>query len=66
MIDRIANEPCWPALVAIASQNLEVNTLEEAGHKLSDIRFLRVQDLASALEQAYQMGLAVGYNAETS
>jgi hypothetical protein len=66
MIERTANEPCWPALVAIASQNLEINTLEETGKKLADIRFLRVQDLANAMEQAYQMGLAVGYNAEDS
>lgn len=64
MIDRTPNHPCWPALVAIANQHLEISNLEESGRKLADIRFLRVSDLAEALEQAYQLGLTVGYNAE--
>jgi hypothetical protein len=64
MTNRIPNDPCWPALIAIASHYLEINTLDETGRKLGDIQFLRVSDLANALEQAYQMGLTVGYNAE--
>jgi hypothetical protein len=57
-------EANWAALAAIASQNLEIDSFEETGKKLQDIRLLRVSDVANALEQAYQMGLTVGYNAE--
>jgi hypothetical protein len=57
-------EAYWAALAAIASQNLEIDSFEETGKKLQDIRLLRVSDVANALEQAYQMGLTVGYNAE--
>ena len=65
MGNRIRKEVYWPALVAIADQNLQINSFEETGQKLADIRLLRVSDVANALEQAFQMGLSVGYNAET-
>ncbi|HEX3382774.1 MAG TPA: hypothetical protein VHU21_23655 [Paraburkholderia sp.] len=64
MKNSIPDDPCRPALVAIASHYLEINSLEETGRKLGDMQFLRVSNLADALEQAYQMGFVVGYNAE--
>ena len=64
MEKRTRNETYWPALLAIADQNLEINSFKETGRKLADTRLLRVSDVANALEQAYQMGLTVGYNAQ--
>jgi hypothetical protein len=51
-------------LQAIAAETMALDTLEERGRTAADLRMVRVQDIASALEQAYRMGLNVGYNAE--
>ncbi len=64
MDDRVRNEPYWPALLAIAGQELEIHSFDTTGQKLVDIRLLRVSDIANAMEQAYRMGVATGYNAE--
>lgn len=64
MSTKSRKEVYWPALLAIAGQHLEINSFEETGQKLVDIRLLRVSDIADALEQAYQMGLTIGHNAE--
>lgn len=58
------NEPHWPALLAIATVTMEIDSFEERGRRLADLRMLRVADVARALEQAYRMGLSIGYNAE--
>lgn len=64
MNSKTRNEAYWPSLVAIADQHLEIKSFEVTGEKLVDIRLLRVTDVANALEQAYQAGVSVGYNAE--
>jgi hypothetical protein len=65
MTTKSRKEAYWSALLAIAGQHLEINSFEVTGQKLVDIRLLRVSDIANALEQAYQMGLTIGYNAES-
>ncbi|MFL9961277.1 hypothetical protein PQR02_09215 [Paraburkholderia sediminicola] len=62
MVEKIRKEAYWAALVAIADEHLEINSFERTGQKLVDIKLLRVADIANALEQAYKMGLEVGYN----
>jgi glucose-6-phosphate isomerase len=62
MLEKMRKEAYWAALVAIAGEYLEINSFEQTGHKLVYIRMLRVTDIANALEQAYKMGLGVGYN----
>ncbi|MFP4895066.1 DUF6900 domain-containing protein [Paraburkholderia sp. EG304] len=58
------NDPHWLALQAIAAETMALDSLEERGRTAADLRMVRVRDIASALEQAYWMGLNVGYNAE--
>jgi hypothetical protein len=62
MVEKMRKEAYWAALVAIADEHLEINSFEWTGQKLVDIKLLRVADIANALEQAYKMGLEVGYN----
>lgn len=64
MANKIRKEAYWPALAAIADEHLGIGSFEETGQKLVDNRSVRVFDIANALEQAFQMGVGVGYNAE--
>lgn len=62
MVEKMRKEDYWAALVAIAGEHLEINSFEQTGQKLVDIRLLRVADIANVLEQAYRMAIGVGYN----
>ncbi|MFL9929320.1 hypothetical protein P0D88_08665 [Paraburkholderia sp. RL18-103-BIB-C] len=62
MVEKMRKEAYWAALVAIADEHLEINSFEQTGQKAVDVRLMRVADIANALEQAYKMGLGVGYN----
>ncbi|MBP0590676.1 hypothetical protein J8I87_13300 [Paraburkholderia sp. LEh10] len=56
MVHRIRKETYWPALLAIADQDIEIKSFEQTGKKLVDNRLLRMTDVANALEQAYSDG----------
>jgi hypothetical protein len=51
MVEKMRKEAYWAALVAIAGEHLEINSFEQTGQKLMDIRLLRVADIANARTQ---------------
>jgi hypothetical protein len=48
-------------LETIATEVLSVDTLEPTGKLTKDLRVIHIEDLAHALEAAYDAGLVVGY-----
>jgi hypothetical protein len=51
----------WDPLIAIASEELGIHSLSESGKTTEDIRLVRIQRLAAALERAYDFGLLLGH-----
>ena len=49
-------------LLAIARENLGIETFELTGKPRADFRTVSVADIASALEAAYDAGLLVGHS----
>jgi hypothetical protein len=65
-----ANEPImkpaiqdahWDLLLSIAEETLDIKTFELSGKASIDFRVISVENLARALEAAYDAGLMVGY-----
>jgi hypothetical protein len=48
-------------LETIATEVLSVDTLEPTGKLTKDLRVIHIEDLAHALEAAYDAGLVVGH-----
>lgn len=49
-------------LLSIAHETLGIATFELSGKASADLRIVRVDSLARALEAAYDAGLVVGHN----
>jgi hypothetical protein len=49
-------------LLAIAQENLGIETFELTGKQSADFHIVNVADIASALEAAYDAGLLVGHS----
>jgi hypothetical protein len=48
-------------LETIATEVLGIDTLEQTGKLTKDLRVIHIEDLAHALEAAYDAGLLVGH-----
>ncbi|HEX3382773.1 MAG TPA: hypothetical protein VHU21_23650 [Paraburkholderia sp.] len=48
-------------LEAIASEELGISSLTESGKISTDVRLVRIADLANALQRAYDVGLLMGH-----
>jgi hypothetical protein len=48
-------------LETIATEVLGIDTLEQTGKLTKDLRVIHIEDLAHALEAAYDAGLVVGH-----
>jgi hypothetical protein len=63
MIYRKTNEAHWEALLTIARDELGIHSFDPIGKPSADFRMCRVEDIARALERAYDFGLVVGHAA---
>jgi hypothetical protein len=63
MIHRKTNEAHWEPLLTIASDELGIDSFDPIGKPSADFRMCRVEDIARALERAYDVGLLVGHAA---
>ncbi|SAL79194.1 hypothetical protein AWB71_05848 [Caballeronia peredens] len=61
MIYRKTNDAHWEPLLTIAGDELGIHSFEPVGKPSADIRMCRVEDIARALERAYDFGLLVGH-----
>ncbi|BAN27540.1 DUF6900 domain-containing protein [Caballeronia insecticola] len=61
MIYRNTEEAHWEPLLTIARDELGIHSFDPVGKPSSDIRMCRVEDIARALERAYDFGLLVGH-----
>lgn len=54
-------EERFALLEMIASETLGIETLESTGKLTADFRIIGIENLARALESAYDLGLVTGY-----
>jgi hypothetical protein len=52
----------WDLLLSIARETFDIETFELSGKASVDFRVVSVDNLARALEAAYDAGLMVGYS----
>ncbi|HEX3379522.1 MAG TPA: hypothetical protein VHU21_06985 [Paraburkholderia sp.] len=58
----VRNEVHLEPLIAIASEELGIRSLTQSGKVTEDIRLVRIERLAAALERAYEFGLLMGHS----
>ena len=61
MTYRNKSDAHWEPLLAIAREELGIDSLDPTGKASTDIRLCRIEDLGRALERAYDFGLLVGH-----
>jgi|tagenome__1003787_1003787.scaffolds.fasta_scaffold19931701_2 hypothetical protein len=60
MVETVRSEAHCEPLIAIASDELGIHSFTESGKVTTDVRLIRVANLARALERAYDLGLLMG------
>jgi hypothetical protein len=58
----VVQDAHWDLLLSIARETFDVETFELSGKASVDFRVVSVDNLARALEAAYDAGLVVGYS----
>ncbi|HZZ14045.1 MAG TPA: hypothetical protein VFE79_25420 [Paraburkholderia sp.] len=65
-MDKTVHGAHWDMLLSIAHETLGINTFKLSGKASADFRVVSVDNLAQALEAAYDAGLMVGYSVSSS